>query len=60
MPRVFSLSKREADIAISLSRPTEGRLYARKLTTIAWPLRDAGLSGRASADRGAGRPQTRC
>jgi len=32
MPRVFSLSKREADIAISLSRPTEGRLYARKLT----------------------------
>lgn len=32
MPRVFSLSKREADIAISLSRPQEGRLYARKLT----------------------------
>lgn len=32
MPRVFSLSKREADIAISLARPTEGRLYARKLT----------------------------
>ncbi|HLZ66881.1 MAG TPA: LysR family transcriptional regulator [Aliidongia sp.] len=31
MPRVFSLSKREADIAIGLSRPTEGRLYARKL-----------------------------
>jgi DNA-binding transcriptional LysR family regulator len=32
MPRVFSLSKREADIAISLSRPAEGRLFARKLT----------------------------
>ncbi len=32
MPRVFSLSKREADIAISLSCPQEGRLYARKLT----------------------------
>ena len=32
MPRVFSLSKREADIAISLSRPQEGRLFARKLT----------------------------
>lgn len=32
MPRVFSLSKREADLAISLSRPREGRLYARKLT----------------------------
>jgi DNA-binding transcriptional LysR family regulator len=32
MPRVFSLSKREADIAIGLTRPTEGRLYARTLT----------------------------
>ncbi len=32
MPRVFSLSKREADLAISLSRPKEGRLHARKLT----------------------------
>lgn len=31
-PRIFSLSKREADIAIGLSRPREGRLYARKLT----------------------------
>ena len=32
MPRVFSLSKREADLAIALSRPARGRLYARKLT----------------------------
>jgi DNA-binding transcriptional LysR family regulator len=32
MPRVFSLSKREADIAIALKRPSEGRLFARKLT----------------------------
>lgn len=32
LPRSFSLSKREADIAITLERPTEGRLYARKLT----------------------------
>ncbi|MEH6633168.1 MAG: LysR family transcriptional regulator [Halopseudomonas aestusnigri] len=32
MPRMFSLSKREADIAIGLSRPTEGRLRSRKLT----------------------------
>ncbi|MCT8973026.1 LysR family transcriptional regulator [Microbaculum marinisediminis] len=32
MPRVFSLSKREADIAIGLARPTEGRLVTRKLT----------------------------
>ena len=29
---LFSLSKREADIAIHLSPPTEGRLVARKLT----------------------------
>lgn len=32
LPRVFSLSKREADIAITLARPEEGRLFARKLT----------------------------
>lgn len=32
MPRVFNLTKREADIAISLSRPKHGRLHARKLT----------------------------
>jgi DNA-binding transcriptional LysR family regulator len=31
-PRIFSLSKREADIAVGLVRPTEGRLAARKLT----------------------------
>lgn len=32
VPRIFSLSKREADLAVSLARPTEGRLAARKLT----------------------------
>jgi DNA-binding transcriptional LysR family regulator len=32
LPRLFSLSKREADIAIGLARPEEGRLHARKLT----------------------------
>ena len=32
MPRNFSLSKREADLAIALSRPPTGRLYAGKLT----------------------------
>lgn len=32
LPRVFSLSKREADIAISLAPPVEGRLHTRKLT----------------------------
>jgi DNA-binding transcriptional LysR family regulator len=32
IPGVLSLSKREADIAIALSPPREGRLLARKLT----------------------------
>lgn len=32
VPITFSLSRREADIAITLSRPQEGRLMARKLT----------------------------
>jgi len=32
IPTHFSLSKREADIAIGLSRPERGRLYARQLT----------------------------
>lgn len=31
-PRIFSLSKREADIAIVLSRPERGRLFSRWLT----------------------------
>ncbi|WP_322989901.1 LysR family transcriptional regulator [Hoeflea sp.] len=31
-PRLFSLSKREADSAIVLSRPEKGRLFSRKLT----------------------------
>ncbi|WP_274423277.1 LysR family transcriptional regulator [Chelativorans sp. YIM 93263] len=31
VPRSFSLSKREADIAITVDRPTEGRLIAAKL-----------------------------
>ena len=31
MPRMFSLSKREADIAIGLARPDKGRLFSRKL-----------------------------
>jgi DNA-binding transcriptional LysR family regulator len=32
VPRVFSLSKREADIAIALACPPRGRLHGRKLT----------------------------
>jgi DNA-binding transcriptional LysR family regulator len=31
MPRVLSLSKREADLAISLNRPNEGKIVAKKL-----------------------------
>ena len=31
VPRTFSLSRREADIAITVERPTEGRLVAAKL-----------------------------
>lgn len=32
VPRAFSLSRREADIAVTMERPREGRLIARKLT----------------------------
>lgn len=32
VPRAFSLSRREADIAVTVQRPTAGRLVARKLT----------------------------
>lgn len=32
LPRTFSLSKREADVAIGLERPSRGRLVATKLT----------------------------
>lgn len=32
LPRVFNLSKREADMAIAVSRPAAGRLTAQKLT----------------------------
>lgn len=31
VPRLFSLSRREADIAITVERPAEGRLVSRKL-----------------------------
>lgn len=32
LPRVFNLSRREADMAIGVSRPTAGRLIVQKLT----------------------------
>lgn len=31
-PALYSLAKREADVIVTLSRPSEGRLFARKLT----------------------------
>lgn len=37
-PRSFSLSKREADLAVSMSPPLDGRVYARKLTDYALSL----------------------
>lgn len=42
LPRAFSLSKREADLAVTIERPTEGRLFATKLV-------DYGLSLYASS-----------
>ena len=32
LPRVFSLTKREADMAVAVSAPTEGRLTVQKIT----------------------------
>lgn len=32
LPRVFSLAKREADLAVTIDPPVEGRLHIRKLT----------------------------
>jgi len=43
LPRLFSLSKREADMAITIDRPSEGRLVAMKLI-------DYGVSLYASRD----------
>jgi DNA-binding transcriptional LysR family regulator len=34
-PRTFSLSRREADIAVSMARPAQGRVYAHQLTDYA-------------------------
>ena len=36
--RVLSLSRREADIALRVTRPREGDLYGRKLADIAWAV----------------------
>ncbi|MEO4000925.1 LysR family transcriptional regulator [Mesorhizobium sp. CAU 1732] len=53
VPRSFSLSRREADIAITVERPTEGRLVAGKLVDYTLGL----FASRAYADRN-GLPET--
>jgi DNA-binding transcriptional LysR family regulator len=53
VPRAFSISRREADIAITVERPAQGRLVARRLVTYALGLYAAG----PYLDR-FGRPQT--
>ncbi|MBH0236629.1 LysR family transcriptional regulator [Methylobrevis albus] len=52
LPRTFSLSRREADVVITLDRPTSGRLMVKKLT-------DYSLSVYASADYLAATPPIR-
>lgn len=53
VPRSFSLSRREADIAITVERPTEGRLVASKLVDYSLGL----YASRAYAERH-GLPET--
>lgn len=36
--RVLSLSRREADVALRVTRPREGELHGRKLANIAWSI----------------------
>jgi DNA-binding transcriptional LysR family regulator len=53
MPRLLSLSKREADIAVTLSSPKEGRSVARKLADYR-----LGLFAAPSYLKAAGTPET--
>jgi DNA-binding transcriptional LysR family regulator len=53
LPRVFNLSKREADMAIAVSRPQAGRLTVQKIA-------DYRLSLAASRDYLASHPPIRC
>ena len=53
VPRAFSLSRREADIAITMDRPEEGRLVAQKLVDYA-----LGLYASSAYLDAHGRPQT--
>lgn len=52
LPRTFSLSKREADIAIVVDRPEEGRLTVRKLTdyTLSFYAAKAYLAARGTPE----------
>ncbi|GKY89628.1 LysR family transcriptional regulator [Sinisalibacter aestuarii] len=54
MPRRFSLTKREADMAVSLARPEKGRFHAHKLTDY-----ELGLYGTAEYFDRFGQPETR-
>jgi DNA-binding transcriptional LysR family regulator len=61
MPRLLSLSKREADVAIALSPPKEGKVVARKLTDYrlalyAAPAYLAGAAAIRSAEDLSGHP----
>ncbi len=53
VPQAFSISRREADIAITVERPSQGRLVARRLVPYALGL----YASRAYLDR-FGRPET--
>jgi DNA-binding transcriptional LysR family regulator len=54
MPRLFNLTKREADLAIGLHRPDKGRLYAHKLTDY-----ELGLYGSVEYLQQVGEPENR-
>ncbi len=60
VPRSFSLSRREADIAITTERPSEGRLAAQKAGRLfARPLRFARLCRGQRPARDTGRTEGR-
>jgi molybdate transport repressor ModE-like protein len=59
--RILSLSRREADIALRVTRPREGDLYGRKLADIAWTIYAArdlagGLAGSGGPAEVGGHP----
>ena len=61
LPRMFSLSKREADLAITVSPPTAGRLTVRKIADYRLRLYGRARPGRRrSAGAGDGRPARAC